>query len=154
MLLTLGMAIVVLILVGVAVAVVNSDAAMPEAPRDLADVGLPGGRAMTPDDVADLRFSMGLRGYRMGEVDDALARLRDELAERDTEIAQLRKPRYADASVDTGPDDIVAIVDPTRDEEADDAVTPAAPADHADGEQLPLASPDEQVGEQLRETHG
>lgn len=90
------MAVVALILIGVAVAVANADAAMPDAPRDLADTGIPAGRAMTPDDVEALRFSMAPRGYRMGEVDEAIARLRAELAERDAEIERLRSPDQAE----------------------------------------------------------
>lgn len=40
-----------------------------------------------PSDVDGLRFSLALRGYRMDEVDAALARLRDELADRDARLA-------------------------------------------------------------------
>ncbi len=43
-----------------------------------------------PDEVGALRFDQTMRGYRMGQVDDVLDRLRDELAERDAEIARLR----------------------------------------------------------------
>jgi DivIVA domain-containing protein len=85
-------AVVALILIGIAVAVANADAGMPDAPRDLPDTGIPAGRQMTPDDVEALRFSMAPRGYRMAEVDEAMARLRDELAARDAEIEQLRDP--------------------------------------------------------------
>ena len=41
------------------------------------------------EDVDALRFSLGLRGYRMDEVDLVLDRLRDELAARDLRIAEL-----------------------------------------------------------------
>src|SRR6185312_5509026 len=40
-------------------------------------------------DVDRLRFSLGLRGYRMDQVDEVLDRLRDELALKDAEIARL-----------------------------------------------------------------
>lgn len=36
-----------------------------------------------PADVDKLRFSLGLRGYRMDQVDEVLDRLRDELAAKD-----------------------------------------------------------------------
>lgn len=45
---------------------------------------------LSPADVDRLQFSLGLRGYRMDEVDDALERLRDSLVERDAELAALR----------------------------------------------------------------
>lgn len=43
-----------------------------------------------PDHVHDVRFDQAVRGYRMEQVDQALARLADELAVRDAEIARLR----------------------------------------------------------------
>ncbi|WP_461023392.1 DivIVA domain-containing protein [Thalassiella azotivora] len=46
---------------------------------------------LTPDDVDDVRFPLGVRGYRMDDVDSVLRRLADELAERDAEIARLRR---------------------------------------------------------------
>ncbi|MGN5731646.1 DivIVA domain-containing protein [Arthrobacter psychrochitiniphilus] len=42
-----------------------------------------------PADVDKLRFSLGLRGYRMDQVDEVLDRLRDELAAKDLRIAEL-----------------------------------------------------------------
>ncbi|MCY0903452.1 DivIVA domain-containing protein [Arthrobacter sp. H14-L1] len=42
-----------------------------------------------PEDVDRLRFSLGLRGYRMDQVDDVLDRLRDQLAAKDARIAEL-----------------------------------------------------------------
>ncbi|WP_258067136.1 DivIVA domain-containing protein [Arthrobacter sp. GMC3] len=42
-----------------------------------------------PADVDKLRFSLGLRGYRMDQVDEALDRLRDELAAKDARITAL-----------------------------------------------------------------
>lgn len=96
------MAVVALILIGIAVAVANADAGMPAAPRDLADTGIPADRPMTPDDVNALRFSMATRGYRMAEVDEAMAKLRDELAARDAEIEWLRNPQLE--ALDQGDD--------------------------------------------------
>ena len=43
-----------------------------------------------PSDVDHLRFALGLRGYRMDQVDQVLDELRDELAGKDAEIARLR----------------------------------------------------------------
>ena len=43
-------------------------------------------------DIADLRFSVALRGYRMDEVDEVLERLAAALLERDAALAELRGP--------------------------------------------------------------
>lgn len=44
----------------------------------------------TAGDIDRLRFSAGFRGYRMDQVDEVLDILRDELADRDHQIAELR----------------------------------------------------------------
>lgn len=62
---------------------------LPDAPPDALHAPLPHERAVTPRDVAELRFAPALRGYRMGDVDDVLARLAHELAHRDERIASL-----------------------------------------------------------------
>ncbi len=51
--------------------------------------GLPSG-PVGPDAVRALRFDPAVRGYRMEQVDEVLARLSDELGERDAEITRLR----------------------------------------------------------------
>lgn len=43
-----------------------------------------------PADVDRLRFAVGLRGYRMDQVDQVLDELRDQLAAKDRRIAELR----------------------------------------------------------------
>lgn len=55
-----------------------------------------------PADVDRIRFSLGLRGYRMDQVDHVLDRLRDQLAARDAEIARLQQvqARYEAAEED------------------------------------------------------
>lgn len=50
---------------------------------------LPRGLVMA-EDVEQVRFDQTLRGYRMGQVDEVLDRLRAELQARDDEIAMLR----------------------------------------------------------------
>ncbi|MET1065745.1 MAG: DivIVA domain-containing protein [Arthrobacter sp.] len=42
-----------------------------------------------PADVDRLRFAVGLRGYRMDQVDQVLDELRDQLAARDRRISDL-----------------------------------------------------------------
>jgi DivIVA domain-containing protein len=42
-----------------------------------------------PSDIDHLRFAVGLRGYRMDQVDQVLDELRDQLAAKDKKIADL-----------------------------------------------------------------
>lgn len=51
--------------------------------------GLPTG-PITCRDIESVRFDVVLRGYRMDQVDDVLARLQAELSDRDNQIALLR----------------------------------------------------------------
>ncbi|WP_432106972.1 DivIVA domain-containing protein [Streptomyces sp. AA1529] len=62
---------------------------LADAPPDLLDEPLPPERPVTHGDVAGLRLAVGVRGYRMEQVDDVLDRLGAELAERDARIAEL-----------------------------------------------------------------
>jgi len=66
---------------------------------------LPADRSVRPEDVHALRLGVGLRGYRMGEVDDALDLLAEELARRDEEIARFRRPHEAHGTAGAGPTD-------------------------------------------------
>lgn len=45
--------------------------------------------AMNAEDIRRLRFGVTVRGYAMDQVDDVLARLGQEIAERDELIARL-----------------------------------------------------------------
>jgi DivIVA domain-containing protein len=81
----------------------------PPAELDRSPVELPEDRAVTGDDVRDLRISVAARGYRMTEVDWLLEQFADALDERDAEIASLRarlaeqqEPGAADAAPDDG----------------------------------------------------
>ena len=60
---------------------------------DLLDDGLPGdglpGNGLSSGDLAQVRFSLGLRGYRMDEVDEVLDRAGVELDARDAQIRDL-----------------------------------------------------------------
>jgi DivIVA domain-containing protein len=67
--------------------------ALGELSPDRAPARLPEDRAVRADDVNSLRLGVGLRGYRMDEVDDVLDVLADELTRRDEEIAELRSER-------------------------------------------------------------
>ena len=64
---------------------------LPEAHPDRAPLVLPPDRALTNEDVADVRFAVGARGYRMDEVDVLLDRVGTDLAERDAHIGVLQR---------------------------------------------------------------
>lgn len=81
---------VLAVVFGVAAYVTGRAEGLSDEPQDLATVGIPRDRAMTPEDVTGLRFALALRGYRMDEVDDALDRLAAEISARDEAIARLR----------------------------------------------------------------
>jgi DivIVA domain-containing protein len=85
--------VVAVLLVGAAAAWAVSRADVPGVPQAVTTESarpLPAG-PLGSDDVHDLRFDQAVRGYRMAQVDVALARLGQELAERDAEIARLRE---------------------------------------------------------------
>jgi DivIVA domain-containing protein len=63
-------------------------AGFAQPPANLPPVLLPADAE--PADVDHVRFSLGLRGYRMDQVDQVLDELRDQLAAKETELAQLR----------------------------------------------------------------
>lgn len=77
------------VLCGVAVVASGRGDGLAPADPDRPDVGLPEDRPAVREDVDRLRFSVGLRGYRMDEVDDVLDRLAGDLALRDSMIAYL-----------------------------------------------------------------
>lgn len=87
--------VTVLALVGVAavlflaaVLATSDQPVLADAPPDRADLPLPDS-PVQPEDVAAVRFSLAPRGYRMAEVDEVLARLGAELADRDRRLALL-----------------------------------------------------------------
>ncbi|WP_258802748.1 DivIVA domain-containing protein [Pseudarthrobacter sp. NS4] len=64
------------------------DGGFEQPPANLPPVLLPANAA--PEDVDRVRFSLGLRGYRMDQVDQVLDVLRDQLAARRQEVEELR----------------------------------------------------------------
>ncbi len=90
---TYALVLLALAVVGVvgAVAAGAVSGGLPPAPRERPSTPLPGDRVgrLQARDVDAARFSTGLRGYRMDEVDAAMARLRTELEARDAELAEL-----------------------------------------------------------------
>jgi DivIVA domain-containing protein len=52
---------------------------LEDEPEDAKDSGLPTGRLLRSDDIPRLRFRVGIRGYRMSDVDAALDAVRRTL---------------------------------------------------------------------------
>ena len=74
--------LIVLALGGVAVVAAGRGGSLPEAHPDRPDVLVPEG-PLTGEDLRRVRFTLGVRGYRMSEVDALLARLADQLEASD-----------------------------------------------------------------------
>ena len=90
--------LVVVLLIGLTAALVTGriGGVMAEPVSTSPFEGLGPGR-VAPADVETLRFDIGLRGYRMDQVDAVLDRLTEELRARDEELAALRPaPRAAE----------------------------------------------------------
>jgi DivIVA domain-containing protein len=76
------------VIAGIALVAAGRGDALLTARPDRPPLKLPT-RPLTGADLAELRFAVGLRGYRMDEVDSVLDRLADELAARDAQITAL-----------------------------------------------------------------
>ncbi|WP_337061929.1 DivIVA domain-containing protein [Kineococcus sp. G2] len=92
----MSVAVLLLVLLAVGVAAVAAAVAAGRVGGGLGPAtstrphrGLPDGPVLAAD-VDEVRFSVALRGYRMDEVDAVLDRLREEIRERDEELAAWR----------------------------------------------------------------
>jgi DivIVA domain-containing protein len=95
------------VLGGVAVVASGRGEGMPATEPDRADLTLPQDRPAAREDVDRLRFSVGLRGYRMDEVDDVLDRLALDIALRDSQLVELRT-RLGEGPADAQPEPLEA----------------------------------------------
>lgn len=68
-------------------AIIREDLGLVQPVASLPPVLLP--ETVSAHDVDAVRFGLGLRGYRMDQVDEVLDRLAGVIAERDAEIARL-----------------------------------------------------------------
>jgi DivIVA domain-containing protein len=68
------------VLAGIAVMLAVTERPMSDEPVDRLDPGLPDSPIRAAD-LPGLRFRIGLRGYRMDDVDAALARIHESMAE-------------------------------------------------------------------------
>ena len=70
--------LIVLAMGGIALLAAGRGEPMKPAYDDRPDARVPANRAIGPDDLRRVRFSLALRGYRMSEVDALLSRLAHE----------------------------------------------------------------------------
>jgi DivIVA domain-containing protein len=82
-----GVVIALALLAGLAVVLALTRSPMSRDDIDRVDAGLPD-RELRADDIAHLRFRIGLRGYRMDDVDVALDRLAAALRDAESRSAQ------------------------------------------------------------------
>ena len=79
----------ILVVAAVAMLAVGRLGELPDVEPDRAPLALPEDRALRSGDVDSVRFAVGMRGYRMDEVDDVLDRLAVEADQREARIAEL-----------------------------------------------------------------
>ena len=70
----------VVVLLALAFVLARDSAAIDDESVDTIDGGLPADRLLRSDDIQRLRFRVALRGYRMSDVDAALAAVQLSLA--------------------------------------------------------------------------
>lgn len=75
--------LVVLAMGGVAMVASGRGGSMAPAYDDRPDLALPTDRPLAATDLRAVRIPLAVRGYRMSDVDDLLARLAAELENRD-----------------------------------------------------------------------
>jgi len=97
----LFLAIALAVVVAVAFLAIGRLGDLPEVDVDIAEPYLPEG-PVTPDGLAGTRFAVGLRGYRMSQVDDVLDRVIRDLADRDLRIAELETELAAQGAEQPG----------------------------------------------------
>ena len=76
--------LIVLALGGVAVVASGRGGSMAPAYDDRPDLALPADRPLVARDLRAVRFPLAVRGYRMSDVDELLARLATELEDRES----------------------------------------------------------------------
>jgi DivIVA domain-containing protein len=81
--------VIVALLAAVGWVAVGGGGHMSEPTPDRPDLALPENGLLDRDHVDRVRFSVGVRGYRMDEVDDVLDRLAHEIDLRERRIAEL-----------------------------------------------------------------
>ena len=105
MVLLLLIALALGVVAAVAVLVIRDQPVLTDDPADPRALRWPPeGGVVSADDLAQARFTVALRGYRMDEVDRVLADVETALTQRDARIAELE----ADAAAASAGDESVS----------------------------------------------
>jgi DivIVA domain-containing protein len=89
--LALFVVIAIVVVAGVAVLVVRDRPLITDDPVGSRALVWSTHEGVRPQDLAEVRFAVALRGYRMDEVDRVLDDTREALAARDARIADLQR---------------------------------------------------------------
>jgi DivIVA domain-containing protein len=92
----------VLVIGGLVVFAVVRGAQSQPAYDDRREVRLPADRPLRSEDLSAVRFTTAARGYRMSEVDAVIARLRAEMAERESNLRGAHDPTDVTAPLTGG----------------------------------------------------
>jgi DivIVA domain-containing protein len=106
--LALFVVIAVLVVAGVAVLVVRDRPLIADDPVGSRVLAWPPEGEVGPQALAEVRFAVVLRGYRMDEVDRVLDDARQALADRDARIADLQQVIGALGGAPRASDDVIA----------------------------------------------
>jgi DivIVA domain-containing protein len=86
------------VIAAIAVVAAGRGGSLPDTDPERSSRGVLPSGPVDRSAVDGLRFTLAFRGYRMGEVDDVLDRLLDELDERDRRIAELEGRTWPSSS--------------------------------------------------------
>ena len=126
--------VVVALLAAVGWLAVGGGGHMSEPVPDRPDLALPTDRFIDAQDLDQVRFSVGARGYRMDEVDDMLDRLAREVEVREARIAELEgRPRGSAAEGEAAHETTLGAAYIVTDEASVAAVATETGAGSADG---------------------
>lgn len=95
----------VVVLLALAFVLSRDGATIDDEPVDAIDTGLPGDRLLRSDDIPRLRFRVGLRGYRMADVDEVLLAVQRALAAAEEHPADSHAPTQTHEHQHAGPDE-------------------------------------------------
>ena len=131
--LALFVVIAIVVVAGVAVLVVRDRPLIADDPVGSRALDWSTQDGVRPQDLAEVRFAVALRGYRMDEVDRVLDDTREALAARDARIADLQRVVAALGPAPSVDEETSVDEEPSMDEESsmdEEGVIPAsAPVD-------------------------
>ena len=126
--LALFVVVAILVVAAVAVLIVRDRPLIEDDPVGARALDWSGGAGVTPQDLAEVRFAVALRGYRMDEVDRVLDDTRATLASRDARVAELQRVIAGMRGTDVRPHGAAPDPDDARGAPAGRPDSPEAPA--------------------------